>query len=133
MRADFGRSRRWAVLAAAASATVALAACSSSPTGTSSSSGGTLNIGVIYPYTGANADQGAVGMAGCLAGIAQVNAGGGVLGSKLACRPFDTKGDPADAVPAANQMMSSANPVMVIGASDDAVATAPIVTGQHVT
>ena len=44
-----------------------------------------------------------------------------MLGSKLACRPFDTKGDPADAVPAANQMMSSANPVMVIGASDDAV------------
>jgi len=30
-------------------------------------------------------------------------------------------------------MMSSANPVMVIGASDDAVATAPIVAGQHVT
>ena len=135
MSADFGRSRHWAVLAAAASATIALAACSSSSSGTSgsSSSGGTLNVGVIYPFTGANADQGAVGMAGCLSGIAQVNAAGGVLGSRLACRPFDTKGDPADAVPAANQMMSSANPVMVIGASDDAVATAPIVTGQHVT
>jgi ABC-type branched-subunit amino acid transport system substrate-binding protein len=87
---------------------------------------------VIYPFTGANADQGAVGMAGCLSGIAQVNAAGGVLGHKLACKPFDTKGDPADAVPAANQMMASASPVMVIGASDDAVATAPIVTGQHV-
>lgn len=97
-----------------------------------SSSGGALNIGVIYPFTGANADQGAVGMAGCLAGIGQVNAAGGVLGHHFACKPFDTKGDPADAVPAANQMMSSANPVMVIGASDDAVATAPIVTGQHV-
>lgn len=97
-----------------------------------SSSGGTLNIGVIYPFTGANADQGAVGMAGCLSGIAQVNKAGGVLGHQLACKPFDTKGDPADAVPAANQMMASASPVMVIGASDDAVATAPIVTGQHV-
>jgi ABC-type branched-subunit amino acid transport system substrate-binding protein len=70
-------------------------------------------------------------MAGCLAGIAQVN-DAGVLGHKFACKPFDTKGDPADAVPAANQMMASASPVMVIGASDDAVATAPIVTGQHV-
>jgi branched-chain amino acid transport system substrate-binding protein len=87
---------------------------------------------VIYPFTGANADQGAVGMAGCLSGIAQVNQAGGVLGHKLACKPFDTKGDPADAVPAANQMMASASPVMVLGASDDAVATAPIVTGQHV-
>jgi ABC-type branched-subunit amino acid transport system substrate-binding protein len=91
-----------------------------------------MNIGVIYPFTGANADQGAVGMAGCLTGIAPVNAAGGVLGKKFACKPFDTKGDPADAVPAANQMMASANPVMVLGASDDAVATSPIVTGQHV-
>lgn len=100
--------------------------------GSGSSGGSTLNIGVIYPYTGPNADQGAVGMAGCMAGIGQVNSAGGVLGHKFACKPFDTKGDPADAVPAANQMMASANPVMVIGASDDAVATAPIVTGNHV-
>jgi branched-chain amino acid transport system substrate-binding protein len=91
-----------------------------------------MTIGVIYPFTGANADQGAVGMAGCLSGIAPVNAAGGVLGKKFVCKSFDTKGDPADAVPAANQMMASASPVMVIGASDDAVATAPIVTGSHV-
>lgn len=126
---------------------VAVAACGSSSTSSgagggsgsaggsttsASSSGGALNIGVIYPFTGANADQGAVGMAGCLSGIAQVNEAGGVLGHQLACKPFDTKGDPADAVPAANQMMASASPVMVIGASDDAVATSPIVTGQNV-
>jgi ABC-type branched-subunit amino acid transport system substrate-binding protein len=133
-----GRPRSWAVVAVAAAAMITLAACAGSSGGTSgssgsSSSGKTLNIGVIYPYTGANADQGAVGMAGCLSGIAPVNAAGGALGAKFACLPFDTKGDPADAVPAANQMMSSAEPVMVIGASDDAVATAPIVTGQHVT
>ena len=131
-----GRSRSWAVPCLAAATAIAVAACggpSSPGTSGSSSSGQTLNIGVIYPYTGANADQGAVGMSGCLAGIARVNDAGGALGAKFACKPFDTKGDPADAVPAANQMMSSANPVMVIGASDDAVATAPIVTGQHVT
>ena len=132
------------LLAASSAVVVALAtvACGSSSSSSTSStgggsssagssSGGTLNIGVIYPFTGANADQGAVGMAGCLSGIGQVNKAG-VLGHKLACKPFDTKGDPADAVPAANQMMASASPVMVIGASDDAVATAPIVTGQHV-
>jgi ABC-type branched-subunit amino acid transport system substrate-binding protein len=132
-----GRSRFLATLAAAAAATVTLAACGGSSTGGSvggnSLSGQTLNIGVIFPFTGDNAVQGLVGMAGCLAGIAPVNAAGGVLGAKLTCKQFDTKGDPADAVPAANQMMSSASPVMVIGAADDAVATAPIVTGQHVT
>ena len=135
------RFRRFAAFCASAGICIALASCGSSSSGGSgksgsgggsSSGGGTLNIGVIYPYTGANADQGAVGMAGCLSGIDQVNSAGGVLGHKLACKPFDTKGDPADAVPAANQMMASASPVMVIGASDDAVATAPIVTGSHV-
>lgn len=139
--------RRCAAWSITAASVLALAACGSSSSssgsgggsassggsgGSSSGGGGTLNIGVIYPFTGANADQGAVGMAGCLSGIAQVNQAGGVLGHKLACKPFDTKGDPADAVPAANQMMASASPVMVIGASDDAVATAPIITGQHV-
>jgi branched-chain amino acid transport system substrate-binding protein len=128
-----GRPRILNTLAAAAAVTVALAACGGSATTGSSGSGGTLNIGVIYPYTGDNSNQGQVGTAGCLTGIAPINAAGGVLGARLACKPFDTKGDPADAVPAANQMMSSANPVMVIGASDDAVATVPIVTAQHVT
>src|SRR5216683_8385582 len=113
---------------------VALTACASSPSGGSSPGGGaTMNIGVIYPFTGANADEGGIGMAGCLAGIGEVNAAGGVLGSKLVCKPFDTKGDPADATAAANQMMASASPVMVIGASEDAVTTAPIVTAASVT
>ena len=92
----------------------------------------TLNIGVIYPFTGANAIQGQIGQAGCLIGITPVNAAGGVMGQKLTCKDFDTKGDPADAVPAANQMVASASPVMVIGASDDAVTTAPIVEAAHI-
>jgi branched-chain amino acid transport system substrate-binding protein len=124
------------VAVVACASALSLAACgstsSSSGGGSGGGSGSELNIGVIYPFTGPNADQGEVGMAGCLTGVAQVNAAGGPLGHKLACKPFDTKGDPADAVPAANQMMASASPVMVLGASDDAVATAPIVTGQQV-
>jgi branched-chain amino acid transport system substrate-binding protein len=128
--------RKYAAIAGATAAVLSLAACGSSSSSSSSTSGsksaGTVTLGVIYPYTGANADQGAVGMAGCLSGIAPVNAAGGAAGSKFQCKPFDTKGDPADAVPAANQMLASANPVMVIGASDDAVATAPIVTGSKI-
>jgi branched-chain amino acid transport system substrate-binding protein len=111
---------------------VTLTACASSSSGGSPGGGTTMNIGVIYPFTGANADEGGIGMAGCLAGTGEVNAAGGVLGGKLACKQFDTKGDPADAVAAANQMMASASPVMVIGSSDDAVTTSPIVTAAHV-
>jgi ABC-type branched-subunit amino acid transport system substrate-binding protein len=119
---------RWTAYVAATAMAAVLAACGSS----SSGSGGQLTIGVLYPYTGPNADQGAVGTAGCTAGIGPVNAAGGANGHKLQCKPFDTKGDPADAVPATNQMLASASPVMVIGASDDAVATAPIVTGAKI-
>src|SRR5712691_11179666 len=130
--------RRFGTATVIASASAfALAACGSSspatgPAGATTGSGGTMNIGVIYPFTGANADEGGIGMAGCLAGVSEVNAAGGVLGGKLVCKSFDTKGDPADAATAANQMMASASPVMVIGASDDAVTTAPIVIAAHV-
>src|SRR5919201_4699599 len=103
--------RKCAATAGVVAAGLVVAACGgSSSTGGGSKGGGTVTIGVIYPYTGANADQGAVGMAGCLSGIAPVNAAGGAVGSKFQCKPFDTKGDPADAVPAANQMLASANP-----------------------
>jgi branched-chain amino acid transport system substrate-binding protein len=113
-----------------AASALTLTGCASS--GGSSGGSATMNIGVIYPFTGSNADQGGIGMAGCLSGVSEVNAAGGVLGKKFVCQPFDTKGDPADATSAANQMMASANPVMVIGASDDAVTTAPIVTAAQV-
>jgi ABC-type branched-subunit amino acid transport system substrate-binding protein len=91
MRMATGRLRFLNTLAAATAVTVSLAACGvSSPTGTagpgSSSSGGTLNIGVLAPYTGDNAIQGAISSAGCVAGIAPVNAAGGVLGASLACK-----------------------------------------------
>src|SRR5713226_7403055 len=117
-------------LAIAAASAFAMTGCGSSASGGSGSA--TMNIGVIYPFTGANADEGGIGMAGCLTGAAEVNAAGGVLGKKFVCKPFDTKGDPADATAAANQMMASASPVLVIGASDDAVTTAPIVTAAQV-
>src|SRR5215471_10799248 len=119
-------------LALLAASALAVAGCGSSSGASGSGGSAAMNIGVIYPFTGANADQGAIGMAGCLTGVAAVNAAGGVLGGKLVCKSFDTKGDPADAATAANQMMASASPVMVIGASDDAVTTAPIVTAAGV-
>jgi ABC-type branched-subunit amino acid transport system substrate-binding protein len=119
-------------LAFAAISALTVTGCGSSSTGGSGSGGTAMNLGVIYPFTGANADQGGIGMAGCLAGVGEVNAAGGVLGKKFVCKAFDTKGDPADATSAANQMMASASPVMVIGASDDAVTTSPIVTAAQV-
>lgn len=94
--------------------------------------GGTVTVGVLYAFTGANAQNGAVGTAGCETGVAVVNAAGGVLGNKLQCKDGDTKSDLADAVPAANQLLASASPAFVIGPSDEAPATVPIVAGLKV-
>ncbi len=67
-------------------------------------------------------------MAGCITGITAVNRAGGVLGHKLDCVGTDTRGDPADAVPAANQLIAThPNLIGVLGpTSDEADATIPL-------
>jgi ABC-type branched-subunit amino acid transport system substrate-binding protein len=128
------RHRRTRAMASgwvAATVAIGLTACAGSSS--SGSGGAALTIATLYAYTGANADNGSVGSAGCLTGIQVVNAAGGVLGHKLRCQAFDTKSDPADAVPAANQMLAATSDlVMVIGPSDEAPATVPIVTGARI-
>jgi branched-chain amino acid transport system substrate-binding protein len=68
-------------------------------------------------------------LAGCYAATHIINANGGVNGKTVKCSVFDTRGDPADAVPAARQMFASTpNLLMVIGpTSDEASAVVPII------
>ena len=56
---------------------------------------------------GADAALGPAYFAACLPAVREINAAGGVLGHKLSCQQFDTRGEPADAVPAARQMIAS--------------------------
>src|SRR5258708_17364294 len=73
-------------------------------------------------------------VAGCESAVKSVNAAGGVLGLKLRCLAVDTRGDPADAVPAANKMLATTSNVFgVIGpSSDEADATAPLINQAKV-
>src|SRR5258708_7000171 len=59
---------------------------------------------------------------------------GGVLGHKLSCVQEDTRGDPADAVPAAQKMMATETSLVgVLGpSSDEALATVPLLNTGHV-
>jgi branched-chain amino acid transport system substrate-binding protein len=71
---------------------------------------------VLHAFTGQNAFFGLNAENACKAAALQIDAAGGVLGHPLSCTAFDTKGDPADAVPVANRMLVSASHlVMVIG------------------
>ena len=124
------RRTRWLAACAVAAATIAAAGCSSnsstssggsstsSSNGTSSSAGGSYSVtaGVLHAFTGQNAFFGLNAQNSCKGAAVEINAAGGILGHPLACQDFDTKGDPADAVPVTQRMLVSASHlVMVVG------------------
>ena len=115
-----------------------LAACGSSgSSGTAASSaspsaGAKLTIADVAPFSGPDAALGPTYLASCYGATSAINAAGGVLGHMLTCKSVDTRGDPADAVPAVNQMFASTpNLALVIGCtSDEAASVAPIINSH---
>jgi ABC-type branched-subunit amino acid transport system substrate-binding protein len=143
--------RRTRILAAGATALALVAAgcgsSSSSSTSSSSSSGSsssaaasgggsskgpTLTVADVAPFTGTDAALGPTYLVSCDAATNAINVAGGVLGHQLACKSVDTRGDPADAVPAVRQMYAStSNLALVIGCtSDEAASVVPIFTAN---
>src|ERR1700730_2302619 len=107
---------------------------SSSSTGGNSSgaSGSTLTIADVAPFSGVDAALRPTYLASCYGATSAVNNAGGVLGHKLTCKSVDTRGDPADAVPAVNQMFATTSSLaLVIGCTSDQAASAvPVITGH---
>jgi ABC-type branched-subunit amino acid transport system substrate-binding protein len=99
---------------------------------TSAPSGPTLTVADVAPFTGPDAALGPTYLVSCDAATSAINAAGGVLGHKLTCKAVDTRGDPADAVPAVRQMYAStSNLALVIGCtSDEAATVVPIFTAN---
>lgn len=97
-----------------------------------SSSGGSLVVADLAPFTGVDAALGPIYMASCYAATQAINNAGGVLGNQLTCKAVDTRGDPADAVPATRQMFATTpNLALVIGVtSDEAASVVPIINGN---
>jgi branched-chain amino acid transport system substrate-binding protein len=106
--------------------------------GTTSSSGGLgsgpLLEGVLAPFSGADASFGPRYLAGCIAASLSINGAGGIGGRHVSCQSFDTKGEPADAVPAANAMIAGNSNLMgVVGCtSDEASTVVPILDRSHI-
>ena len=96
--------------------------------------GKTLSIGVVAPFTGADAALGPKYQVACLAATQQINAIGGILGNKFTCKTSDTRGDPADAVPAVRQLYATTrNLAFVIGCTSDEASTVVPVFGANST
>ncbi|HLQ55943.1 MAG TPA: ABC transporter substrate-binding protein [Streptosporangiaceae bacterium] len=105
---------------------LAASACSSS--GSQQGSASTLEFAIFHDYSGPNAAYGPEASAGCFPAARVINAAGGVLGHKISCVPVDAKGDPADAVPAANRLIAASPSLVGVlgGGSDDATAVVPL-------
>jgi ABC-type branched-subunit amino acid transport system substrate-binding protein len=121
------RNTRVIAMAGLTIASLLLGACSNS-NGGSGGSKGSLVVGAFNPFSGPDASFGPEMMAGCIPAANTINKHGGVLGHDMKCQEEDTRGDPADAVPAANKMMATtSNLVGVLGpSSDEALATVPL-------
>ncbi len=130
-------SRRRARILAAGATMVALvgAGCgagSSGSGGAAAAKGATLTVADVSPFTGTDAALGPTYLVSCDAATNAINLAGGVLGHRLTCKSVDTRGDPADAVPAVRQLYAStSNLGLIIGCtSDEAASVVPIFTAN---
>src|ERR1700734_1198338 len=124
------------VVLAAVALAVGMSACASSKSGgtsgTSGAAGSVLTIADVAPFSGPDAALGPTYLASCYGATTAINNAGGVLGHKLTCKSVDTRGDPADAVPAVNQMFATTSSLaLVIGCpSDEAASVVPIINSH---
>lgn len=93
----------------------------------------TLNIVSFVPFSGADAFFGDLGLSGCYPAVYLINKAGGALGHPFACTSSDTRGDPVDAVPAANALVAHSSSIAAVfgPSSDEALATAPLLEHAH--
>ena len=122
------------IIGVAAVALTATACASSAGSGGSASSSSPVVVGEFNPFSGADAAFGPEMVAGCVPAARLINADGGVLGRPVNCVQEDTRGDPADAVPAAQKMMATETSLLgVLGpSSDEALATVPLLNQGQV-
>jgi ABC-type branched-subunit amino acid transport system substrate-binding protein len=90
-------------------------------------------VAVFESFSGPLAAFGPPNLAGCVAAAKVVNDSGGVLGHQLNCQAVNDTGDPADAVPAANRMLTSvSNLVALVGPGGVSPAVVPIFTASKI-
>ncbi len=127
------------VLCAVGAAALALTSCGGSGTSGSSTSAdtgtGPLSFAAFQSFSGPDASFGPEQIAGCAPATQAIVGAGGVLHHKQAsCSAVDNRGDPADAVPAAQSLLATnSHLVGVLGpGSNEAPPTIPLFDRAHI-
>ncbi len=122
------------ILAAVAAIALAggLAACGSSAATTGTGGSGSIVFADVAPFSGVDAALGPTYLVSCDGTVAAINKAGGVLGHTVSCTSADTRGDPADAIPAVGSLLNRVhNLALVIGCtSDEAAAVVPVINAH---
>ena len=128
----FRRSSRWLAAIGAVALAATLAACGSSSSSGGIPSGQKIVFADVAPFSGPDAALGPTYMVSCQGTTAAINKAGGVLGHQVSCTSADTRGDPADAIPAVQSLLARThNLELVIGCtSDEAAAVVPVLNSH---
>lgn len=98
-----------------------LAACATAaaaPTHSSRTSGGTLTVGGVIALTGSSDFEGQNQVGGMYPALYAINKAGGVNGDHIVFKGVDTRGDPADALPAVQQMLATTSRLIAVAGPD---------------
>ncbi|HVD04166.1 MAG TPA: ABC transporter substrate-binding protein [Candidatus Dormibacteraeota bacterium] len=124
-------TRKLTMLGALAALSALVAACGST---TTSSSKGPLVVGGVIAITGTSSFEGSNQSEGLLPAIYEINHNGGVMGHQLAYKGVDTRGDPADALPAVQQMLATTSNLVAVAGPGTASAPTivPVLNSAHI-
>ncbi len=129
------KPERLLALSALASVVALVVACGGSSGTSYVEDGKPLSFPTFNPYSGPDASFGPELGAGCYPAAKAVAAAGGVLGHlTIACSAVDSRGDPADAVPAAQKMLVFTHNLMTVTgpSSDEASVIVPQLEAAHI-
>ena len=120
-----------AVVAALAGLAVAGGGAAANPV--AHASGGSVDFGEIFDFTGVGSGPSPYANASQLSAIYDINAAGGVLGEHVNNVVVDTKSDPADGVLALNRALAVNHSSAEVGPSTlQAAALVPILARTHI-
>lgn len=105
------QARKLTVAVALAALSTLVAACGSTA---SSGKKGPLVVAGVIAITGTSSFEGSNQSEGVLPALYEINHAGGVLGHQLVYKGVDTRGDPADALPAVQQLLATTSNLVAV-------------------